>query len=228
LVRWNRGSAIIKVMGMVASVVEDLNQALNEATVAGLRLRPDGTVVVLLHVLALPEHGPVDPDTRRALILSGVSTARVLLRRERPADSLRYGPAIPLRDFDAVEEFFASIAVSGSMYGWKFLDGPDLTEDWPTVISLEHTREPAAAAHSLHWFNECGLPALDGYLSHCIEGVVDFTDLAVERFDGSPIPVEEFIAAGTHWWRALFRADPRLSVKAQRAQDPPPAWRPFP
>ncbi|MBE1495330.1 hypothetical protein H4696_002430 [Amycolatopsis lexingtonensis] len=213
---------------MVAWVAEDLDEALNEATVAGLRLRPDGRVVILLHVLTLPEHGPADPDPRRALVLSGVSTVRVLLRRERPAESPRYGPAIPLRDFDAVEEFFASIAVPGSMYGWKFLDDPDLTDDWPSVISLAHTREPAGAAHSLYWFNECGLPGLDGFLPHCIEGVVDFTELAVERFDGSPIPVEEFTAAGRRWWRALFHGDRRTSVEAQRAQDPPPSWRPFP
>ncbi|WP_370964816.1 hypothetical protein [Amycolatopsis sp. cg9] len=94
-----------QLVGMVASVVADLNEALNEATVAGLRLRPDGSVAVLLHVLALPEAGPADPDTRRALILSGVSKVlsgvskvRVLLRRERPTASPRYGPAIPLAD----------------------------------------------------------------------------------------------------------------------------------
>ncbi|WP_285479470.1 hypothetical protein [Amycolatopsis sp. NBRC 101858] len=213
---------------MIERVVEGLNEALNEATVTGLRLSPDGSVVILLYVLALPEHGPVDPDTRRALILSGASTVRVLLRRERPAESPRYGPAIPLGDFSAVEEFFASIAVSGSMYGWEFLDNPDLTNDWPSVISLEHTQKPAAAAHRLHWFNECGLPTPDGYLPHCIEGVIDFTELAVERFDGSPIPVDAFIAAGTRWWRALFHDDPRVSVEAQRAQDPPLSWRPFP
>jgi hypothetical protein len=218
---------MIKIMGMVASVVADLNEALNEATVAGLRLRPDGSVAVLLHVLALPEHGPTDPDTRRALFLSGVSKVRVLLRRERPAASPRYGPAIPLADFDAVEEFFTSISVSGSMYGWEFVDGPDPADDWPSVISLEHTREPVAAAHSLHWFNECGLPVPDGYSSHCVEGVVDFTELTIEHFDGSTIPVKEFTAAGTRWWRAFFRGDPRVSVEAQRAQDPPPSWRPF-
>ncbi|MFD5827003.1 hypothetical protein [Lentzea sp. NPDC060358] len=219
---------MIKVVGMVAWVVEDLNEALNEATVAGLRLRPDGSVVILLHVLALPEHGPVDPDTRRALILSGTSTVRVLLRRERAAESPRYGPAIPLGDFDAVEKFFASITVSGAMYGWEFLDNPGLTNDWPSMISLEHNQELTAAAHSLYWFNECGLPAPHGYLSHCIEGVVDFMELAVERFDGTPVPVEEFIAAGTRWWSAFSSGDPRVSVEAQRAQDPPLSWRPFP
>ncbi|ONI91015.1 hypothetical protein ALI144C_02000 [Actinosynnema sp. ALI-1.44] len=191
-------------MGMVVWVVEDLNEALNEATVTGLRLRPDGSVAILLHVLALPEHSPVDPDTRRALILSGASAVRVLLRRERPAESPRYGPAIPLRDFDAVEEFFASIAVSGSMYGWEFLDSPNLTKDWPSMISLDHPQELTAAAHSLYWFNECGLPASDGYLSHCIEGVVDFTDLAVERFDGSP--------SSLAWEGFMITANPRCKA----------------
>lgn len=37
-----------QIMGMIASVVADLNEALNEATVAELRLRSDGSVAVLL------------------------------------------------------------------------------------------------------------------------------------------------------------------------------------
>jgi hypothetical protein len=199
---------------------------LNEATVAGLRPGPDGSVVLLLNVLALPETGPVDPDGRRALILSGVSRTRVLLRRCSTWGDPARNPAIPLRDFEAVEEFFASISLSGDMYGWEFLDSSDLIDDWPPVVSLDLSSGAAPSAHSLYWFNECGLfNGYDGYVPYRIEGVVDFQELTVERFDGTPVAVEEFVAAGKRWWQALFGQDPRVSVAAQTALGEPPPWR---
>jgi hypothetical protein len=94
------------------------------------------------------------------------------------------------------------------------------------TVSFDQPAELASAAHSLYWFNECGLAGDgDGYVRYCIEGVVDFEDLAVERFDGTPVAVEQFAAAGKRWWRAFFSGDPRVSVEAQTAPDIPPPWR---
>lgn len=206
--------------------LDDLNVALNEATVVGLRPVPGGGVVLLLNVLALPATGPADPDGRRALICSGVSRTRVLLRRWNTAGDPTYGPAIPLRDFEAVEEFFASLSMFGAMYGWEFLDKPDLIDDWPPVVSLDRSLDAAAAAHSLYWFNECGQDdGRDGYVTYCIEGVVDFQELTVERFDGTPVALEEFAAAGKRWWQGLYGNDPRVSPSAQVALGEPPSWR---
>ncbi|WP_216215421.1 hypothetical protein [Amycolatopsis aidingensis] len=213
-------------MKTLERVRPDLNVALNEAAVVGLRPRPDNRVELLLHVLALPEQGPVDPDTRRALILSGVSEVRVLLRREYPGATRSDGPAIPLRDYGEVEDFFAAIGLCGTMYGWEFLDCTDPADDWPSVASLDIRTNATPGAHSLYWFNECGLDNEDsGYVPYCIEGVIEFAELTVERFDGTPMAVEDFVAAGKRWWRAMPEEDPRVSPDAQATQPPSPRWR---
>ncbi|MGH3763509.1 hypothetical protein, partial [Actinophytocola sp.] len=190
----------------------DLEVALNEATVVGLRAEPGRAVSLLLHVLALPEEGPPDPDTRRALVLSGVSRVRVLLRRDIPGE-VDYGPAVPLADLAAVEEFFASLTHTGDLYGWEFLDAPDLVADWPAEVSLElMLADAVVGTHSLYWFNECGTP--DG--SFCIEGLVEFTDVTARHADGTPVPIEEFVADGRRWWQAFRTGDPRVVPAAQR------------
>ena len=203
------------------AVPDELEVALNEATVAGLRAEPGAAVSLLLHVLALPEEGPPDPDTRRALVFSGVSRVRVLLRRDVPGE-VDYGPALRLADLAAVEEFFASLTRTGDLYGWEFLDAPDLVADWPPEVSLDLTLGPAGAGtRSLYWFNECG--TADG--SFCIEGLVEFTDVAARRADGTPLAIEDFVADGRRWWDAFHGGDPRVSPAAQRALPASPSWR---
>jgi hypothetical protein len=207
------------------AVPDELEVALNEATVAGLRVEhgiESGTAVsLLLHVLALPEDGPPDPDTRRALVFSGVSRVRVLLRRDVPGE-VDYGPALPLADFAAVEEFFASLTRTGDMYGEEFLDAPDLVADWPAEVSLDRTFGPAVAGtRSLYWFNECA--TADG--SFCVEGLVEFTDVTARRADGTPLAIEDFVVDGRRWWHAFRTGDPRVSPRAQRALPASPSWR---
>jgi hypothetical protein len=199
----------------------DLEMALNEATVAGLRAEPDAAVSLLLHVLALPEEGPPDPDTRRALVFSGVSRVRVLLRHDEPGE-VDYGPALPLADLAAVEEFFASLSRTGDLYGWEFLDAPDLVADWPAEVSLDLLLGPAVAGtHSLYWFNECGAPGG----SFCVEGLVEFTDMSARHADGAALAIEDFVADGRRWWQAFRAGDPRVAPAAQRARPAPPSWR---
>ncbi|MFD8499224.1 hypothetical protein [Amycolatopsis sp. NPDC059657] len=179
---------------------ELLNVALNEATVLGLRPRPDGGVALLLDVVALPE----TPDSRRVLIMSGVSRVRVLARRENVGEG--YGPPIPLVDFDAVEAFFASISQPMSMYGWEFLDSPGLTHDWPPSVSFEVQPSAGPGSHSLYWFNEGGLDSgQGGYTPHCIEGTIEFETLAVTYADGTPLSLADFAAAGKRWWDAFYK-----------------------
>ncbi|GIH09269.1 hypothetical protein Rhe02_73360 [Rhizocola hellebori] len=201
--------------------------ALNESEVLGVRLGPcGGWCDLLLHVLALPEAGPIDPDTRRILRLTSPTQVKILLRADRMAAS-GYGPVIPLGNLDAVEEFFASLSWTGSMYGWKFLDDSSLTHDWPAETSLTiDIRPPAAAPHTLYWFNECGRDEAETKVGYCIEGTVAFESLAVLRADATPQPLSEFVFQGQNYWRALQRGDERLGVQAQRAaQSGAPSWR---
>jgi len=202
--------------------------ALNEADVLGIRLDPAGAWCdVLVHVLALPETGPLDRDARRILRLTVPGQLSILLRTDR-AGQTGYGPVIPLSGLDAVEDFFASLSLSGAMYGWKFLDDPSLTRDWPARPSLSVQVRPGTASHSLYWFNECGRPDADTSASYLVEGTVTFEDLEVMRADGTPQRLDEFIADGQRQWQAVFGHDERLSSEAQRAsQDGTPSWRPY-
>lgn len=110
---------------------ERLEVALTEADVVGLRLNVHkvGAVDVLLHVLALPESGPMENDPRRILRFFGVDDVSVLLRRVTRDGN---GPPTDLADLDAVEEFFESLVTGESLYGWRYFDDPSLTEDWPS------------------------------------------------------------------------------------------------
>ena len=204
----------------------ELDVALNECDVVGM-LERSRSIVLLLHVLSAPERGPVDPDTRRMLVLSEPSRVRVLLRRD-PIGLEAFEPAIPLPDLESVDEFLASLSWSGSMYGWRFLDEPELIDDWPAVLSLDLGPASTPARHSLYWFNECGREEDGDRIAYCIEGVVEFERLQVLRADGTPVAPEEFVAGGKRWWSGLHTDDPRVALEAQMAQAEPPSWRPLP
>jgi hypothetical protein len=183
--------------------------ALNEADVHGIRLDPSGAWCdLLLHVLALPKSGPPGPDARRILRLTLPAQVRVLLRTDRTR-SAGYGPVIPLADLGAAEDFLASLSWSGSMYGWKFLDDPSLTHDWPAEPSLTVDVRPGAGSHSLYWFNECGRDEGGTNVAYCIEGTVTFEDLEVLRADAAPQPLEEYIAEGQRYWEAAMLGSAR-------------------
>jgi hypothetical protein len=201
--------------------------ALNEAEVLGIRLDAAGAWCdLLVHVLALPEAGPLDPDARRILRLASPAQLRLVLRRDLFGSE--YGPVIPLASLDAVEAFFASLAWSGSMYGWKFVDDVSLTQDWPPQPSLTVDVRHGPASHSLFWFNECGRDEGTTKVAYCIEGTVTFEDLSVFRADATPEPLPEFIDDARRFWAALHGGDERLSVEAQRAaQRGTPSWRPY-
>lgn len=202
--------------------------ALNEAEVLGLRMdTSDACCDLLLHVCALPDTGPLDRDPRRLLRLTSPSQVDVVLRPDRVGLS-GYGPAVPLDGLDQVEAFFGSLSWTGSMYGWKFLDDPAATDDWPTKPSLSLDLRSGAGSHSMYWFNECGRVEDGTQVAYCIEGIVSFEDLAVLRGDGTPQPLTEFIADGARYWEALHSGDERLGIAAQRvAQDTTPSWRTY-
>ncbi|MEU8006301.1 hypothetical protein AB0B66_34525 [Catellatospora sp. NPDC049111] len=207
------------------SLLEGCNVALNESDVVGLRVNwPARTVRLLLHVLAMPEEGPIDADTRRALVFTGVSLMRVLLRRDRTRTASRdYGHPIELADADAADAFLASVSRSDPMYGWRFLDDPELTRDWPATASLM-LAGTGPATHTMYWFCECAREEPGGDTEYCIEGDIHFQRLSVERADGSPVPLASFAADGRRWWHGLHSGDPRVSTEAQRSRPPSPAW----
>jgi hypothetical protein len=179
---------------------------------------------VLLEVLALPEIGPIDPDPRRVMVLSEVSSMEVTLRREMRSEP---GPVLPLESLDALETFFASLGNADAMYGWSFIDVADVSDNWKASPSLVEQTTRQQASHTLHWFTECGRPgAEDTWERYGLQGVIHFESLRVERADSRPVPLEEFEADARRWWKAFNGHDARLSSEAQqRAQVGVASWR---
>lgn len=206
---------------------ERLETALNESDVVGIRLDPSGAHVdVLLHVIALPESGPLTKDGRRIMRLTRPAELQFLLRRDPVGEQVALHPAIPLADLEAVEDFLDSLSWGGSIYGWRFFDEPSLTSDWPTEPSLRVSVRTDGGAHSFYWFNECGVVRNGDTKTFCIEGTVTFDDLELLDADEREIPIETFIADGVRQWEALYAQDERLSVEAQReSQAGAPKWR---
>ena len=207
-------------------LVDGLDLALNESRVCGLHFDPpSGMAQLLLEVVALPEVGPIDPDPRRVFLLAGVSRIEVVLRHEQGQVS---GPVIPLDSLEDLELFFASLTQADAMYGWSFIDIAEPSDDWDVTPSLSLAGEGSPTSdHTLHWFTECGRPGPDdSWDSFALHGVVHFAELSVERADSSPVPVDEFIADASRWWRAFEAHDDRLSTDAQqRLQSNSPSWR---
>lgn len=197
-----------------------LEMALNESEVLGLRIvLSDSACELLLHVCARPERVAKDPDPRRVLRLLRVTRIRALLRDDR---QVGYGPAIPLADLNEVESFFSSLGGWDAMYGRGFLDRPSRSGDWPQQPSLTVDLRAGRSSHSLYWFTECWRP--DDDVRYCIEGTVDFDDLEITRADGTPEPVEEFVAEGRRWWEVLFGRSGH-PPQAQVTPVDAPSWR---
>ncbi|WP_406023786.1 hypothetical protein OH802_28875 [Nocardioides sp. NBC_00850] len=194
-------------------VREELELALTEAEVAGVRWESSDAIALLIHVSALPEVGPIELDSRRVLVFRGVSDVRFLLRAARDESD---GPAIPLASVEAVDGFFDSLAVGGGFYGWRYFDAPDLVADWPGEPSLVVRGEAAESSHTFYWFNECGRVEDDEVRSYCIEGTVAFDDLVVLRADGLEQSLAEFADAGRRWWSAFMDWDERVDADAQK------------
>lgn len=194
------------------SLVGELDRALNEADPRGLDHEARQKEVRLpIKLSALPPDGPVDPDPRRALVLGGVTSILVWLAPDRVD-----GDGVPIASLDALEEVFASLRWSHSMYGWEFIDVDEPRRGFAAEPSLQITTGDPQAAHSLRWFTECGREEPQGQEAYLLGGVIWFETLRVERADGSVIDTASFASDGARWWDAFFAHDPRTSAEAQR------------
>jgi hypothetical protein len=219
---WSRHRGV---MSLDREQIEGINYALNEAGVAGLRMSDDQSRVdLLVHVLALPAVGPIDPDARRVVALLYPSLIEVVLQKGLGEKD---EPAIPFSDIDDVNAFLSSMTWSHEMYGWPFLDGSaEARSKWPSPISLDMAVPGGRDEHSLYWFAECGRRwGDDNYESFFIQGMITFGGIEVRRANGDIELFDEFIADADRYWAALFAHDERLSVEAQRAAgEGTPKW----
>jgi hypothetical protein len=206
-------------------LIDQLDLALNESTVCGLRYDADlDEARLLIEVEALPEVGPIDRDPSRAVVMSSVESIEVTVRSDRVGG---YGPVVPVGSLDDLEQFFAGLSYAHPMYGWEFVDVAVPGPAWQVEPSLRVRPGRGVAAHSLRWFTECGSAGRTGeQRSYVLQGVVRFAQLRIERADARPEPLEEFVADARRWWDAFQRRDARVSVDAQRqAQAGAASWR---
>ena len=206
------------------TLIDKLDAALNEATVCGLRYAPEAREARLfIENWGMPEDGPVDPDPRRVLIMSPVSSLAVWLR---PGHTRQPGDAITLDSFDALERFFQSLAWAHPMYGWSFVDD---AEPWDPITgqpSLGVTIAGRPRAHTLRWFTECGRWQGSDGEPFLLAGVIEFSELDVRRADNSPIGAVRFAEDGARWWKAFRAHDERTGVDAQQQINAfTPHWR---
>jgi hypothetical protein len=184
----------------------DLNTALNEATVVGAVVdESERKARITLAVLALPEFGPQLDDPRVMIILSPVGRVCASLRSGRWDDtSAAVRPFVLAQLMDVVRSFKEQ-----SIYGWEFIDAsagsfprwserPSLDVRLGSGDGLNHTLDlfqesafgPAQHLDLRFWFDEL----------HVFRPVGD----ALVR-----VPLETFAADGTRWWKGLRSGDPR-------------------
>lgn len=206
-------------------LVDKLDAALNEATVCGLSYDSDRAAASLfIESMALPAQGSADPDPRRVLVMSPISSLEVWLRPDRAGAEL--GAVLELDSLEELERFFQSLRWAHAMYGWSFVDP---TEPWAPISeppSLRVIASKQPAPHTLRWFTECGRGEDPESESFLLAGLIGFTDLDVRRADDTPIGAERFAEDGARWWRAFNAHDERTGVAAQRhLSASAPHWR---
>ena len=196
--------------------------ALNEADVLGIRLEPGGAWCdLLLHVLALPQVGPIDPDARRILRLTSPAQLSIVLRADHAETPSGYGPVIPL----ACRTWPRTPSIPSAGPG-RSTGGPPSTgrcpgtgpfsPAWPCRSAREPGRTRCTGS------TNAGGPENGRDAAYCLEGTVTFEDLQVLDASLAPLPLDQCTAHARRYWDALRDRDERLSSVAQRtAQDDP-------
>ena len=187
---------------------DDLNTALNEATLVGaVVVESERRANITLVALSLPEEGPVVGDPRVMLVLAPVGRVSASLRGGRWDNK-----SAPIRPFllsqlmDVVGSFKGQ-----SIYGWDFIDAsPDGFERWSDRLSLDiRLGEGDGLAHTLDLFQEWPWEP-----EQHLDIRFWFDTLHVFRPTGDElvrIPLATFAANGKRWWNGLRSGDPRTA-----------------
>jgi hypothetical protein len=178
------------------------NVALNEATLLGAEVSPERRMAAItLSVLSLPEVGPAPEDRRVQLLLSQVGRVAASLRHGRWDDENAAIEPFELEDLLPIVQRVGPSPI----YGWKFLDSPDVGsfQRWSDRLSLDwYPGDEGGLSHTLLLFQEAGDAE---FLDLCIW----FDDLVIRRHGVEIISIEEFGAGGKRWWDGLYAGDER-------------------
>lgn len=201
-------------MELPDELVESLGVAFNEADVLGFQYDDRArSARLFIETLALPESGPVEPDLRRVVHFRGVSSAEFRLW----TDSGQPARPLPLTSLEEVEALFANTTVVGAMYGWDFINIKQPTASCRAEPALTLGPRPRRTGHSFDWFAALNRPRTGNDVEPVVlDGTIYFDELAIERADGTPIPLEVFAQDGCRWWQAFRAHDERVGFEAQR------------
>jgi hypothetical protein len=185
-----------------AQLIDELNVALNEATLLGAELDVERrSAWITLSVLALPEEGPAPEDLRVSLVLHPVGRVAASLRHGRWDDR-----NAPVERFATRQLLDVVLRHGGeAIYGWKFVDVPpeDDFADWSDRLSLDWRADDRLGRSHTLILGQGGASTLD----LCFW----FDTMTVLTAAYGEIELAAFAAAGRRWWDALYAGDPRTA-----------------
>jgi hypothetical protein len=181
---------------------EGLGVAFEEAALLGAEIDSSTRRAgITLSVLTLPEVGDEPEDRRLQILLLNVGRAAASLRLGRWDDSSAPLVAFPPEKLlEHVQEFGGC-----ALYGWEFFDIHERElSNWYGKFSFDVSYSTTDGnRHSLCLFQDGG----DRFLDFCIW----FDELLITNAAGQELPIEDVIAGGKRWWKALHEGDPRTA-----------------
>jgi hypothetical protein len=183
-----------------------LDVLLNESVLLDAELdRATRTLALTFYVEMVPENGDRSLDDLYVqLVLCDVRRLAVLYRRSDDWDDLD-AACEPLHA-ESVGEVLRSIRNHDAVYGWRFFDVPeeDAFTETAKCLSVDHRfSDSYDHAHTLTVWNE-ELVERDERGRKMIELRVWFEDLMLRGRDGSPIVLDDAIAAGKRYWEQVL------------------------
>jgi hypothetical protein len=193
---------------------DELNVALNEATMLGLEFDPESRRIGLtLSLLALPE-GPEPMTEPRVLFLFG-NIKRVIVSFRDGAWNDPLARVLPVEP-DALLAVCRELGAQ-AIYGWEFLGGAERAlAEWGDRISLDwRAPEAEASTYSFAAFQE-------GVERH-LDFAFWFDTIECRTPSGVPVALDELAAAGRRFWDGVHAGDQRTSESGIVAGKPPMA-----
>lgn len=178
--------------------------ALNEATLIGAEYDPQRNLLgTTFSILTLPDdHSPEPEDPRVQIIFSKIGRVAAALRNAFWNKSDAATIPFEISDLLQIVQSFGGQPI----YGWDFVnvDDPEFRV-WEKRFSLDFITPNGSTENRINLFQESSVP------ERHLDLWIWFSGIQIRSPDGKEITVEDFIADGDRWWRAMNSGDERTS-----------------